>query len=626
LYTVALEVDPVPEIPTVLVADSSEERRRSLGLKLYEGGYEVINAVNGEEALRFTAGLNPTLVIAHTGLEGMEPLDLHSRLQATGLEIPPFLILSEEVPELPDDYEEGTFYCLASVDLEPVRFLHQVRLLLLTREIGGELSDSLDVLYGDLTRIPVGDLLQVLLKFLITGRVSLSVGPDAGIWLDEGEVIEAHWGQVEGRKAFNRVAGLRGGSFVLSLEEPPVERSIDLDLTNLITAAVEEKHGLEEVYDRLPSLNSKLELKMGEDFFSVEFSPVERDVLARVQDAKNLGDLVDLVPALDLEVLEVAEGLQQRGFLDIKEPEHRIHIVTDSTCDLLPSLTRRHNITVVPLSVLFGNKMHKDGIDLQPDQFYTMLQESDVFPSTSPPGKGEFLEVYRRLVSTGDIISIHISKKQSETAAHAEEAVAEGAEEFARLRQQAGLDGEPVIRVVDSWSNCVGLGMQVIFASRMAQRGLKVDEIVSRIEGIRERIHFLFLVDTLEFLKKGGRIGGAQAFLGTLLGIKPILGQQHGEVVPVDKVRGGRKAQPRLIELFKERIDTAKPIFVAIAHAQAPKWAGRLRDSLQETFSIAELLEMEIGPVIGAHAGPGAVGAIVFQPQGDELELLKPEE
>ena len=145
---------------SVLIADTDDPRRRELGLALYEGGYEVVNAVNGEEALRFTAGLDPALVVVHTGLDGISPLELHSRLNATGLRLPPFLILSDDgapIDEYPDD---GEFHFLSPDGLEPGRFLFQVRLLLLAGEIGGEVSETLDALYGDLTRIAFGDLLH----------------------------------------------------------------------------------------------------------------------------------------------------------------------------------------------------------------------------------------------------------------------------------------------------------------------------------------------------------------------------------------------------------------------------------------------------------------------------------
>jgi len=346
-------------------------------------------------------------------------------------------------------------------------------------------------------------------------------------------------------------------------------------------------------------------------------------VLTQTQGAQNLGDLINRVAMTDLETVQAIDHLVTMGVLRVKEPSNRIHLVTDSTCDLLPSFARSQSIHIVPLSVVFGKTVYKDGVDLLPDEFYQMLEGGDIFPATSPPGKGEFLEIYRRLVATGDVVSIHISAKQSLTSQHAAEAAEEGANEFAQLRLEADGVGEPDLRIVDSKSDSVGLGLLVVFASRMIERGLGIDEIVARLEDIRERMEFLFLVDTLEFLRKGGRIGQAQALIGTLLGIKPILGIVDGEVVPVDKVRGGKKAQPKLMEILSKRIDTSRPVFVAMAHASAPKWGERLKDLLSETFDIVEILEGEIGPVVGAHAGPGTVGCIVFEPNDEELELLQ---
>ncbi len=608
---------------TVLVADSSGERRRNFGLALYEGGYEVINAVNGEEALRFTAGLNPDLVVVHTGLEGMEPDDLHARLRATGLAVPPFLVLSDNADTPTEELDDDSVYTLHSGVLEPAHFLQQVRLLLLARKIGGELSDSIEVLYGDLTRISIGELLQVLQRSVITGHVSFTVGPDAGIWLQDGNVINAHWGGVTGRKAFNRVAALRGGSFVLTLEAPQVPVAIDVDLESLVSDAVDEKFQVDQLLRTMPSFDARVQLQMGDEFFAVEFDPVEREVLTRVQKAKRFADLVDLVPAPDLEVLQAIERVTEHGFLVFHEPERRIHVVTDSICDLTPDLVRRHQITVVPLTVLFGREVFRDGVDLHADEFYRKLQEADEMPSTSPPSRADFMETYRRLSSSGDIISLHISGKQSLTASHAEEAAAEGRDEFRRLRREAGVPGEPVIRIVDTWSNSVGQGMMVVMASRLARKGLEIEEIAARLEAVRSRLQFLFVVDTLEFLQRGGRIGKAQAWFGSLLGIKPILGMKDGEVVPVDRVRGGRRAHPRMVELFRKEIDPARPVFAAMAHASAPKWAGRLRDLLLESFQIVEILDGEIGPVVGTHTGPGTVGAILFQPSAEELELFR---
>jgi len=606
---------------TVLIADSSDERRRSLGLALYEGGYEVVNAVNSEEALRFTAGLDPALVVVHAGLD---PMDLYSRLAATGLALPPFLVLVDETLPPNIDHPEGEFHLLSSSEIDPKRFLFQVRLLLLGREIGGEVGDALDVLYGDLTQIDIGDLLLVLERNHLSGHISMGVGPDVGIWIADGEVIDAHWGGLNGRKAFNRVAGLRRGSFVFEVETPTVERVLAEDLANLVSDAVEERIRLDETFQKLPPMSSRLDLMMGGAFFSLDFNPAEREVLSNAQHARSFAELIDRVPLPDLVVLETIVTLCDRGIIVFRETENKVHVVSDSTCDLLPSFTRRNDLTVVPLSVVFGSTVYRDGVDLEPDQFYALLQEAGAPPSTSPPSKGEFLEAYRRLVGSGDVISIHISSKQSLTVEHAENAVEDGADEFGKLREGEGGFGSPVLRVVDSKTTSVGLGMLVVYACRMVERGCTIDEIVRRIESIRERLHFLCMVDTLEYLRKGGRIGQAQALMGTLFGIKPVLGMEDGEVVPVDRVRGGRAAQARLVELFKEKTEEGRPTCVALAHASAPKWASRLKDQIVGEFNVVDLIEGEIGPIVGAHTGPGTVGAILFQPTDEELELLKP--
>jgi len=166
--------------------------------------------------------------------------------------------------------------------------------------------------------------------------------------------------------------------------------------------------------------------------------------------------------------------------------------------------------------------------------------------------------------------------------------------------------------------------MLALFAARMARRGLPAAEIARRIEAMRERVHVLFVVDTLDYLARGGRIGKAQALLGGLLGIKPILGVAGGEVVPVERVRGGRAAHPRLIELFRERVKAGRPVVVGVAHARAPVWADRLRAAIEKSFRVGELVMTEIGPVVGTHAGPGLVGAAMFQPGAEELDLIAP--
>ena len=147
---------------------------------------------------------------------------------------------------------------------------------------------------------------------------------------------------------------------------------------------------------------------------------------------------------------------------------------------------------------------------------------------------------------------------------------------------------------------------------------------VRHLGKMRRRMHTLFVVDTLDFLVRGGRIGKARAIVGKLLGIKPILGVVDGEVAPVDKVRGGRAAHPRIIKLFGDRVNRKRPIIACVAHAQAPVWADRLRALLEKEFNVSEMIETDIGPVVGTHAGPGCVGAVVFQPERGEEDLVAP--
>jgi len=280
-----------------------------------------------------------------------------------------------------------------------------------------------------------------------------------------------------------------------------------------------------------------------------------------------------------------------------------------------------HGIEVVPLSVIFGTDIYKDGPDLSPGAFYKLLEtRKDVHPRTNPPTKGEFAAEYRRIVDRQDVVSVHISERMSQTVVHARAAAGEANEKAAPRADGA----RPAIAVVDSLQVSAGLGLLAICAARMARRNLPATEIRRRIEEMRSRLHLLFVVDTLEYLARGGRIGKARALLGGLLGIKPILGLVNGEVAPVDKVRGGKAAHPRVVELLKERVDAARPVLIGVAHAAAPIWADRLRTLLQQSFIVNELFASEIGPVVGAHVGPGCVGAVMLQPTDEESGLIQP--
>lgn len=275
-----------------------------------------------------------------------------------------------------------------------------------------------------------------------------------------------------------------------------------------------------------------------------------------------------------------------------------VKIVTDSTADLSREHIRSCGLTVVPLNVHFGDETYKDGVDLTPDQFFSKLRSTSVLPRTSQPSAGEFLEVYKRLGADGDpIISLHISGRLSGTIASAEAA-----------RGMAGVD----VTVVDTLSTAQGLGMCAIVAGRAALAGRSKDDILALLQRLIKETHIVFSVDTLEYLQKNGRIGKAQALLGSLLNVKPILIlDKEGIVAPYDKVRGKSRVIPRLVSAAQEQVPAGSKVRIAAIHAQAEPVAQALLDEAVVHYQVHEKWTASIGPVIGCHTGPGAVGLII---------------
>jgi DegV family protein with EDD domain len=593
---------------TVLVVDRQEDRRREIARGLASFAYEVVTAADADEGERFVEGLSPDAVVIEAALAS-------AVMAGVADETKPLRILLDDSEEAP---EESSGPVVAAAGLAPEAIIRKIRTALLGRELNVAADARLEALDGDLLALPLLDLLPKLQRFVVSGRVLIG---DGEVALEDGEVVASRAGAVRGVKAFARLARSTFGSFRLLLVPAGAPREIPEDMLSLMALAMEDQARFNEACSSLPDLASRLRLVMGPAFFTTQFTPGQQGVLAGAHDGGTVWDVIDRVPEPDGMVLAEIANLKELGLVAFDEPEVKVRIVTDSTADLPPEVAEANRIHVVPLSVLFGKEIYKDGIDLQPATFYELLQDHKRgHPQTSPPTKGEFLTAYRQLIGRSDVVSVHISEKMSKTAENARMAVEEGDDEFRKLR--AG--GSPAMEVVNSLQVSTGLGLLAVIAARLAQRRLDAPEIRTRIEAMRSRIHLLFVVDTLEYLARGGRIGQAQAWLGGLLGIKPILGVVNGEVVPVDRVRGGANAQPRLVALLKERVDPDRPVIAGIGHAAAPEWAVRLRSLLHDSFKIAELLENEIGPVVGTHVGPGCVGAAILQPSEDELALLAP--
>jgi DegV family protein with EDD domain len=273
-------------------------------------------------------------------------------------------------------------------------------------------------------------------------------------------------------------------------------------------------------------------------------------------------------------------------------------IVVDSTADFPEAPERYPNWRVVPLYVRFGTDSFKDYVELTPEQFYARLRTADELPTTSQPTPGDFLSTYEDLSGYERVYSVHLSGDLSGTYASATTAA-----------QQ--LNGDRV-RTIDSGSASAAVAMLGLAIQRRLERGTTDEEIETLLERYRRDAGLLFTVDTLEFLRRGGRIGRARAWAGNLLHVKPILTIDR-EVVPLKRVRGNQKAMQVFVAEFTSRTEDRSTLRVGIAHADAPERAEQLRKMVAGERPQAQLeLVTTLGAVVGTHAGPGTVGFFWF--------------
>jgi DegV family protein with EDD domain len=277
-----------------------------------------------------------------------------------------------------------------------------------------------------------------------------------------------------------------------------------------------------------------------------------------------------------------------------------VHLVCDSTADLDPAFRAAHTVRVVPLKVIFGDQTYLDGVDMTAEQFYARLATPGPFPRTSQPTPAEFEEVFRELgADGGSIVCTTISADLSGTYASATQA-------------QAALP-ELDIRVIDTRSVAVGHYAAVKAAVRAAEAGGDADQVEAAAVAVRGTEKVLFTVETLEYLRRGGRIGGARALLGSMLDIKPILEIRDGVIEPVGRVRTYPRAIDRLVEECKQAAATWGGAEVVIAHADRPQIAAELVERMRPLVSSEPSLTV-VGPVVGCHSGPGAIGVGFHKP------------
>jgi DegV family protein with EDD domain len=277
-----------------------------------------------------------------------------------------------------------------------------------------------------------------------------------------------------------------------------------------------------------------------------------------------------------------------------------IRFVTDSTCEGPDELLSHPAVRVVPLYVIFGQESYRDNVDMTREEFWKRLPTAKTLPTTSQATPAAFLDSFRELTDAGDeVISLVISSKLSRTYDSA-------------VSAQAELHDRP-IDVVDSLTTSVGLGLLLNEGLRMAEAGKTRAEIVGMLTARRSDTHVLFALDTLEYLARGGRIGKGQAFLGTTLNFKPLLEVAGGEIVPVSRARGKRKALQDMIDHLAHLVTARGPrVLVAVSDAWSREEGDEVADALSARFETPNVWRAVLGPVLGSHVGGGTIGATAF--------------
>ena len=278
----------------------------------------------------------------------------------------------------------------------------------------------------------------------------------------------------------------------------------------------------------------------------------------------------------------------------------KVAIVTDSTAYLEPGVVQDLDITVVPLYVHLGDETLRDGIDITPEAFFQRLDQGGLTPLTSPPSVETFEQVYADLhARTDEVLSMHLSGRLSQTLRNARR----GAE---------SLLGRCNIAVIDSLTTSLGLGILTKAAAEAAQQGANLDEVVRLVRGMIPHIYIVLYVDQMDYLERGRRVGRAQAILGTMLNIKPLLFIEDGEIIPLEKVRTHEKAIDKLFEFVAEFSELEQAAIVQ-RHTEPTEETSMLLERLEQLFPQIDFPIIQYGPVLASHIGPSAMGVVVYE-------------
>lgn len=286
----------------------------------------------------------------------------------------------------------------------------------------------------------------------------------------------------------------------------------------------------------------------------------------------------------------------------------RVAVVTESIACLPPAEVERLQVTVIPIPFEYAGKSYLDGINITPGAFGRMLRKDLPPPVTSAPAPGVYMEVFYRLAGDGyDVLCISPSAAVTR--------MGEAAEQGRDLARENGVESR--IEVVDSGTAAMAQGFLALEAARQAAEGKRMDEVLNRTYGLRDRVSLLVTLGTLDYLKQTSRVPGLGALLDKVLQIKPIIRVAQGKIKPLEIPRSRRRSKQRLVELAEKHIKGDGPLHVAVQHTAAPEEAGDLQETVAERFDPAELLITEFSPVMGSYAGPGLLG-LAFYEDADE--------
>lgn len=298
-----------------------------------------------------------------------------------------------------------------------------------------------------------------------------------------------------------------------------------------------------------------------------------------------------------------------------KENTNQIVILTDSAADIPSELLDSGIIRIIPLHVIIDGHHYLDGIDISSKAFYPKLKAAREFPKTAPPSEEDFHQIFMEHIGTADILGIFLSGNMSQAVNLANKTKMKFY--YSYMRARAASPGKPKrfhMEFIDSKLVSMGTGLLVIEAAAKVKEGWAVPEIKKHIEHLRERMGIYLIVDNLDHLVRGGRIGMASAMVGKLLNFKPLLGMQNGSIFPKAKIMGSKRAYKKIIELMEEELKSRTiPLRASVCSAGADDEAEILSEMVQKTFPDVEIIRSDFGPGVGTHTGPGALG-IAFLP------------